>query len=194
MTNPTNWPIATSGSTTSIHTDSSAAINGMVTAGGDVIGRDQINITIHQTVLTTAPSLPPSDLHLLNFGKPLNEHQRNQIEQALGFRISRVIAKQVEFKENEDFGPQVVALLDSVGFTPHEWQTIPLLVNPPGFAPAAVCLLSELHGRMGHFPTVIRSRPAPAGTMQQYTVAEIINLQALRDAARRRSQVERNPS
>jgi hypothetical protein len=165
-----------------------------LTASSDSIRNDQINITIHQSVqVVSAEPLPPSDLHLLNFGKPLSEQQRSQIEQALGFRISRVIAKPVEFKEEEDFGPQVVALLDGIGFTPHEWQTIPFLVNPPGFAPAAVCLLSELHGRLGHFPTVIRSQPAPAGTMQQYTVAEIINLQALRDTARRRSQAERNP-
>lgn len=189
MTIPTDPSDAISNNDTSIHTSGGALIDGMVTAGGDVIGRDQINITIHQTVqVVSAEPLPPSDLHLLNFGKPLSEHQRSQIEQALGFRISRVIAKQIEFKEEADFGPQVVALLDSIGFSAHEWQTIPLLVNPPGFAPAAVCLLSELHGRLGHFPTVIRSRPALAGTMQKYTVAEIINLQALRDAARRRNQ------
>jgi hypothetical protein len=189
MTIPTDQSVTTSNSPMAFHTGGGAVIDGMVTAGGDVIGRDQINITIHQTVqVVSAEPLPLSDLHLLNFGRPLSEYQRNQIEQALGFRISRVIAKQVEFKEAEDFGPQVAALLDGIGFTPQEWQTIPLLVNPPGFAPAAVCLLSELHGRLGHFPTVIRSRPAPAGTMQQYTVAEIINLQALRDAARRRSQ------
>lgn len=194
MMNSTYRPVTASDSETTINTSGGAVIDGMVTAGRNFIGRDQINITIHQTTLMTpAPPLPPSDLHLLNFGRPLSEYQRDQIEQALGFRISRVIARQVEFKEEEDFGPQVVALLDGIGFTPHEWQTIPLLVNPPGFAPAAVCLLSELHGRMGHFPTVIRSRPAPAGTMQKYTVAEIINLQALRDAARRRSQAKRNP-
>lgn len=174
-----------------IHTAGGAVIDGTVMAGRDVIGRDQINITIHQTVVVTSSTpLPPSDLHLLNFGRPLTEHQRNQIEQALGFRISRTIQKQWEFHEDKDFGPQVVALLDSIGFTAHEWQTIPLLVNPPGFAPAAVCLLSELHGRMGHFPAVVRSRPAAPSTMQQYTVAEIINLQALRDTARRRSQSE----
>lgn len=189
MTAPTNQPVAASDNPSIARTGGGAVINGIVTAGGDVIGRDQINITIHQTVqVVSAEPLPASNVHLLNFGRPLSEYQRDQIEQALGYRISRIIGKQVDFEEEEDFGPQVVALLDGIGFTPHEWQTIPLLVNPPGFAPAAVCVLSELHGRMGHFPTVIRSRPAPAGTMQQYTVAEIINLQALRDAARRRSQ------
>lgn len=94
--------------------------------------------------------------------------------------LTRPVVKQIAFKEAEDFAPQVVALLDSIGFSAQEWQTIPLLVNSPGFALAAVCLLSELHGRMGHFPAVIRSRPAPAGPMQAYTVAEIINLQARR--------------
>lgn len=93
-----------------------------------------------------------------------------------------------EFDEQRDFGPQVVALLDNVGFTAHDWQTIPILVNPPGFAPGAVCLLSELHGRMGHFPTVLRLRPETQSTLHHYVVAEIINLQALRNAARQWSQ------
>jgi hypothetical protein len=47
-------------SVTSIHTDGGAVIDGMVTAGGDVIGRDQINITIHQAVqvVSVEPLLP----------------------------------------------------------------------------------------------------------------------------------------
>ncbi|MCE7987040.1 MAG: hypothetical protein DYG89_38195 [Caldilinea sp. CFX5] len=137
MTTPTDQPMTASARAVTINTSGGAMIDGMVTAARDVIGRDQINITIQQTVvMTPAPPLPPSDLHLLNFGRPLSEYQRNQIEQALGFRISRIIIRPVEFPEDQDFGPQVVTLLDDIGFTAHEWQTIPLLVNPPGFAPA----------------------------------------------------------
>lgn len=39
-------------------------------------------------------------------------------------------------------------------------------------------LLAKLYGQLGHLPAVIRSQPAPAGTMQAYTVAKILNLQA----------------
>jgi hypothetical protein len=57
-------------------------------------------------------------------------------------------------------------------------------VNPPGLAPATAALLAELHGRMGYFPSILRLRPVSGTTPTRYEVAEIINLQALRDAAR----------
>ncbi len=53
-------------------------------------------------------------------------------------------------------------------------------------APGALCLLSELHGRIGHFPALVRLRPCPHCNPVVYAVAELINLQALRDAARGR--------
>ncbi|MFL5624460.1 MAG: CRISPR-associated protein Csx15, partial [Ktedonobacteraceae bacterium] len=65
------------------------------------------------------------------------------------------------------------------------WQTRPLLINPPGFAPAAFVLLAELHGRIGHFPSLIRLRPK-AGPVTGYEVAELLNLQSIRDTARLR--------
>jgi len=37
---------------------------------------------------------------------------------------------------------------------------------------------------MGHFPAIIRLRPV-GGAAQEYEVAEVINLQAVCDAARR---------
>jgi hypothetical protein len=55
-----------------------------------------------------------------------------------------------------------------------------------GNAPAAFVLLAELHGRIGHFPALIRLRPLPGSTPTTYEVAELINLQAIREDARRR--------
>jgi hypothetical protein len=60
------------------------------------------------------------------------------------------------------------------------------LVNLPALAPAAAALLAELHGRMGYFPAIVRIRPVAGSTPPAYEVAEIINLQAVRDAARER--------
>jgi hypothetical protein len=77
-------------------------------------------------------------------------------------------------------------LVDAVGLSPAEWQTTPLLVNPPSLNVIAVTLLAELHGRMGYFPAVIRLRPVAGSTPQQFEVAEILNLQAVREAARTR--------
>jgi hypothetical protein len=81
--------------------------------------------------------------------------------------------------------PQITAVVDSVALTSEEWQTRPLLINPPGFAPAAFVLLAELHGRIGHFPTLIRLRPKP-DPITSYEVAELLNLQTIREAARKR--------
>jgi len=44
--------------------------------------------------------------------------------------------------------------------------------------------LAALHGRMGYFPPVIRLRPAADSLPPRYEVVEILNLQAVRDAAR----------
>ncbi len=80
---------------------------------------------------------------------------------------------------------QIVAIVNAVGLTSEEWQTRQVLINPPGFAPAAFVLLAELHGRMGHFPTLVRLRPK-AGPVTVYEVAELLNLQTIRETARTR--------
>jgi hypothetical protein len=49
-----------------------------------------------------------------------------------------------------------------------------------------VTLLAELHGRMGHFPAVLRLRPVPDSNPPQFEVAEVINLQEVRDETRKR--------
>ena len=82
------------------------------------------------------------------------------------------------------FAGQVRALADGVGLTSADWQTRRLLVNPPTLHVIAATLLAELHGRMGYFPPVLRLRPIPAALPPEFEVAEIINLQAVRDSAR----------
>ncbi len=172
-----------------IHTEGGAAVSGDANPGRDFIGRDQITQHIHLGISPIPSSqLAESDLVLLNFARPLTPTQRGQIEVTLGYRIARIISLPIEFEDTDDFGPQVVDLADQAGLTAHEWQTLPILINPPGFAAGALCLLSELHGRMGHFPTMIRLRPRPHSNPAAYDVAELVNLQALRDAARKRNQ------
>jgi hypothetical protein len=129
--------------------------------------------------------LPLSDIRLLNFAHPITVAQQRQMEVMLGKRIDLTLGKRIEakFEEADPYEPQCEALLARIGFTPDEWKSLPILVNPPVFAPIAVCLLAELHGRMRHFPTVVRIRPGAAG----YEVAEIINLQEIRDRARHRA-------
>jgi len=49
----------------------------------------------------------------------------------------------------------------------------------------AAQLLAELHGRMGYFPPVVRTRPVAGAVPRRYEVAEILDLQMTREGARR---------
>ncbi|MCS7272905.1 MAG: CRISPR-associated protein Csx15 [Fimbriimonadales bacterium] len=82
------------------------------------------------------------------------------------------------------FHEQVLELLERVGLSATEWQTTPLLVNLPSLSVIAATLLTELHGRMGYFPPVIRLRPVEGAVPPRFEVAEILNLQHIRDTAR----------
>lgn len=120
---------------------------------------------------------------LLNFTHPLTDTQCAQIEALAGTLIEEVRTIRVQIHQEEELEPQIVAIVNSVGLSSNEWQTRPLLINPPGYAPAAFVLLAELHGRIGHFPSLVRLRPKP-GPVTTYEVAELLNLQTIRDAAR----------
>ncbi|WP_052888030.1 CRISPR-associated protein Csx15 [Thermogemmatispora carboxidivorans] len=122
---------------------------------------------------------------ILNFAHPLTEEQLRQIAERLIERIEEVRPIPVRIDETKELVPQVVAIANQANLTAEEWQTLPILINPPGYSPVATALLAELHGRMGHFPSVIRLRPRHHGATD-YEVAEIVNLQGLRDQARMR--------
>lgn len=123
---------------------------------------------------------------LLNFAHPLTEEQRVQIETLTGQAIERVITVPVHFDNAQPFVPQLEALMAQVPLAPEEWQTAAILVNPPSLNFITALLLAELHGRMGYFPPIVRLRPVPGAVPPRYEVAEILNLQAVREAARRR--------
>ena len=122
---------------------------------------------------------------LLNFTHPLTEDQYAQIAALADSSIDEVRTIRVQINQEEALEPQIVTIVDSAGLSSHEWQTRPLLINPPGYAPAAFVLLAELHGRIGHFPSLVRMRP-DSGAITGYEVAELLNLQTIRDAARER--------
>ncbi|MBL7162790.1 MAG: hypothetical protein ISS57_09315 [Anaerolineales bacterium] len=121
---------------------------------------------------------------LLNFSHPLPLEQYPQIEQLAGQKITSVRNITVHFDNEQPFVPQAGEVVDSVGLSPQEWQTLPILINLPSYNFGAVTILVELHGRMGYFPTILRIRPVSNGTLTNYEVAEVINLQAMRDNAR----------
>lgn len=121
---------------------------------------------------------------ILNFSHPLTAEQRAQIAILTDHAIERVIDVPVHLDHAQPFASQVRSLVEEIPLTSEAWQTQPLLVNPPGYAPAAVTLLAELHGRMGYFPAVVRLRPVPDSTPRRYEVAAIVDLQAVRESAR----------
>lgn len=123
---------------------------------------------------------------ILNFSHPLTEEQIAQIESLSGEKVERVIDIPTHFDNEASFGPQVVALVDSLGFSPQEWQTTLFLINPPSLNIITAVLLAELHGRMGYFPTIIRLRPVPGSPVPRFEVAELLTLQQLREEARKR--------
>jgi hypothetical protein len=121
---------------------------------------------------------------LLNFSHPLTEPQLAAVRDLVGPPVEGVKAVACQFDHARPFGEQARALVDGVGLSAEQWQTMALLVNLPSLAVIAAAVLAEIHGRAGHFPPVLRLRPV-AGSVQRFEVAEVLDLQALRDEARK---------
>jgi hypothetical protein len=122
---------------------------------------------------------------LLNYSHPLTPPQLAQIETLAGQKVERVIEIHSQIDAQAPLAPQVVALADKAQLEPIEWQSAPIVVNPPSLNFVAVVLLAELHGRCGYFPAMLRMRPVPNSLPPQFEAAEIINLQSVRDDARK---------
>ena len=122
---------------------------------------------------------------VLNFSHPLTAAQLDQLTALLGERPEvRQIA--VHIDRTQPLAKVAHQLADTAGLNPEEWQTVPLMVNPPGLAPLALALIAEIHGRCGYFPAILNIRPVEGALPARYEVAEIVNLQAVREAARAR--------
>ena len=121
---------------------------------------------------------------LLNYAHPLTSAQLALEEAQTGQPIERVNELRCQIDPQPPLLPQVTALVEAAGLSPEEWQTAPLLINPPSLNYIAVVLLAELHGRCGYFPAMLRLRPVPDSAPPQFEVAEVLNLQRVRDAAR----------
>lgn len=125
---------------------------------------------------------------ILNFSHPLTGEQLEQIEALTRSKVVEVRDVQSQFDTDRPFVPQVEELVEACGLTPEEWQTLPILVVPPALNFIAVTLLADLHGRMGYFPPVVRIKPVRGAVPPRYEVAEVINLQEVRDKARTKRQ------
>jgi len=122
---------------------------------------------------------------VLNFSHPLSDEAVQKIEAIIKQQVTGVRHIPVQFDHWQPFVSQVEALVAACGLTPEMWQTGSILINPPSLNVIATTLLAELHGRMGYFPPVVRLRPVAGSTPPRFEVAEVINLQQVRDEARR---------
>lgn len=123
---------------------------------------------------------------LLNFAHPITPDQMRRVLEIVGHTNITVHDIPTQIDNSQPLVPQVVALVDKCPISSVTWQATPIMVNLPGYAPVAGALLAELHGRMGHFPTMIRLRPVAGSTPTVFEVAELVNLQAIREASRER--------
>ena len=122
---------------------------------------------------------------VLNFTHPITDAQIAQIADLLGRAPDQVIDVKTHFDDQLPFAPQVESLMEGIGLTATEWQSEPILVVPPALNFIAAALLAELHGRMGYFPPIVRTRPVPNSMPRQFEVAEILDLQSIRERARK---------
>jgi len=122
---------------------------------------------------------------LLNFSHPITPTQLDQLSALLDQAPTRVIDVKTHFDEQQPFVPQVSAMMEEIPLTTGQWQGEPILVVLPALNFIAGVLLAELHGRMGYFPPVVRTRPIPNVLPRQFEVAEILDLQSVRENARK---------
>jgi len=124
-------------------------------------------------------------LKVFNFAHPLTSAHCQKIADLVGERVEAInIHFQIE--PRYPLEPQVEAMVDGLGLTPREWQTESFIFNLPSLNYGTAVLLAQLHGRSGYFPAIIRLRPAADSLPVPFEVAEVINLQAVRERARRK--------
>lgn len=139
------------------------------------------------TDVARSPSSSEERSFLLNFSHPLASDHLAAIERLTGQAPAEVRDEptQTRIDNARPLAEQVTAIVDNFGLSPRQWQTGSILINPPGYAPATAAVLAELHGRMGHFPALLRLRPV-GGDLRTFEVAEIVDLNKVREAARAR--------
>jgi len=125
-------------------------------------------------------------MNLLNFAHPLPATTCAAIAAAAGAPLATIIEMQPQLDTDGAFAPQIAALLERTGISSEYFQTEPWLVVLPALNYIAALILAELHGRLGHFPAIIRLRPVANGPVTHYEFAEIIDLDHVRQHARTR--------
>jgi hypothetical protein len=129
---------------------------------------------------------------VINYSHPLTEMQLTQLDELIGQEEVQLIETSVKYDDEIRFEVQTSMMLESLGLTSEKWQSSSLLLILPGYAPASACILAEIHGRLGYFPSLVRMRRLTHPNPLQFEIAEIINLQGIRDRARSKRWTKRS--
>ena len=121
---------------------------------------------------------------ILNFSHPLTEEQLTRLQEITGEESLPVLSVPVQFDNETAFSVQIEATLAGLPLNATSWQTAKLLLVLPGHSTIAATLLAALHGRCGYFPACARLRPKPDTAPVRFEIAEVVNLQAVREDAR----------
>jgi len=122
---------------------------------------------------------------LLNFSHPLSPQQLQLAESLVSCKFESVLEIKTHLDHQTSFPEQVEKLVSDVPLNSAQWQTSKIVVITPSLAAIASILLAVLHGRMGYFPAILRVKPVPGSLPPVFEPAEVINLQAIRDNARK---------
>ena len=122
---------------------------------------------------------------ILNFsGHPVLQGQQEAVEKLMRWTSSKVIDVTLgNVAEDHKFISSIEKAVESIDLLPEEWQTTPFVVIPAGYSAVWSVVQAILHGRLGHFPDVVRLRPAPTRSAE-FEVAEIMNLHKVRHHSR----------
>ena len=125
-------------------------------------------------------------MKVINFSHPLTPDQIQTIENLSGQKVNANLHIECHLDLVLPLADQVRTLVDQAGLTPESWQAEPIIICPPSLGGIACALLAEVHGRMGHFPPLVRIGPIAGSIPTRYAVVELLNLDEIREKARMR--------
>lgn len=123
---------------------------------------------------------------VVNFSHPLTREQITAFERLSGWHVGPIVSVPTHCDLSRSFAEQAACLVDAAGLTAEQWQSHRLAIVPPSLSPIACLVIAEIHGRAGYFVPVVRLRPRTGALPPVFELAEILDVQGQREAARAR--------
>lgn len=128
---------------------------------------------------------------VFNFSHKLTEKSEQQLVDLINIYTETenppqlaVYPLEKQYDEELPFAKIAKEAVDDLSKHVPGWEQMPFLIVPPSLNFAAVAILAEIHGRVGYFPSVVRTRKIEGTISPEYEVVEILYLQEIRDQAR----------